>query len=226
LSSSRHYAAGLLTLLAWAVASPAGAGMFATEATLADFTFADGRVVYTTPSLGNALLELTAENAVQLRAPDTDSNTGAFDPRSGFIAQLNLGSRLIGAAPAAGKFMLFGSIPPAADAEISDLTSGTFDAMQVDSNDGSLDFLLDDKAVTGGLARKYQSIGIYARVGGIDDVDWIRQYDSSASIMNLATDGTGVGGVGEMSAPATPVPATALLILSGLFALRYCRPRS
>ena len=224
MSSSRHYAAVVLSLLAGA--SPAGAGMFATEATLADFTFADGRVVYAIPSLDDASLELTSENAVQIRMPDTGANSGAFDPEAGFTAQLNLGAKLIGAAPSAGKFMIFGSIPSAMDADTSELTSGTFDAMQVDSNDESLGFLLDDKAVIGRLARKYQSIGIYARVGGIDDVEWIRQYDSSASIMNLATDGSDAGGVGEMSAPATPVPATALLILLGLCGLRYCRPRS
>lgn len=222
MSSSRHYAAGVLSLLA-AAASPAGAGMFATEATLADFAFDHGRVVYAIPSLDDARLELTSENAVRIRMPDAGANSGAFDPEAGFTAQLNLGARLIGAAPSAGKFMIFGSIPSAADVATSDLTDGTFDAMQVDSNDESLGFLLDDKAVTGRLARKYQSIGIYARIGGIDDVDWIRQYDSSASIMNLATDGMEADADGELSAPATPVPATALLILSGLFVLRYGR---
>jgi len=161
----------VLGLLSAAVSSPAEAGMFATEASLADFTFAGGRVVYTTPSLDDASLELTSENAVQIRMPDAGANTGVFDSESGFTAQLNLGAKLIGAASSAGKFMIFGSIPSAADAETSDLTNGTFNAMQVDSNDESLDFLLDDKAVTGSLARKYQSIGIYARVGGIDDVD-------------------------------------------------------
>jgi len=224
LSSSRHYAAGVLSLLAASAASPAGAGMFATEATLADFTFADGRVVYAIPSLDDASLELTSENAVQIRMPDAGANSGAFDPQAGFTAQLNLGAKLVGAAPSAGKFMIFGSIPSTTDADTSDLTSGTFDAMQVDSNDESLGFVLDDRAVTGRLARKYQSIGIYARVGGIDDVEWIRQYDSSASIMNLATDGMETDADSELSAPATPVPATALLILSGLFGLRYrCR---
>lgn len=220
MSSPRHYAAGVLSLLATAAASPASAGMFATEATLADFTFADGRVVYTVPSLDSASLELTAENAVRLRRPDADAGAGAFDPESGFTAQLNLGASVLGTAPSTSQFMLFGSIPRAADSDIGDLTNGTFDAMQVNSKDESLGFLLDDRTVTGRLARKYQSIGIYARIGGIDDIEWIRQYDSSASIMNLAADGAA-----DDAPPAPPmsVPATALLILSGLFGLRYCR---
>jgi hypothetical protein len=46
LPPSRHYAAGVLSFVAAAVASPAEAGMFATEATLVDFTFANKRVVY------------------------------------------------------------------------------------------------------------------------------------------------------------------------------------
>jgi MYXO-CTERM domain-containing protein len=67
------------------------------------------------------------------------------------------------------------------------------------------------------------STRFFARVSGIDDVDWIRQYDSSASIMNLATDSMDADADSDLSAPATPVPATALLILSGLLVLRYRR---
>jgi hypothetical protein len=225
LSSFRYVAAALLGLVAATLAQQAGALMFATEDAIADFTFEDEDVVYTTPSLGEARLVLTDGNAVRLTLRDADGTETAFDPESGFSASLNLGVELSDSGVSKGDFMIFGSIPRPDDSGVVELMSGTLDAMQVDSDDESLAFLFAGKAITGSLAVQFQSVGIYAHVAGIDAVDWVGQY-GQGSIMNLALNDIDAATSPALDAsPAAPVPATAGLLLAGLLGLRLTRRR-
>jgi hypothetical protein len=123
--------------------------------------------------------------------------------------------------------MIFGSLPPVDDLDQATLMAGTLDAMQVDEHAGSLDFLFSGTGTTGTLAQQYQSIGIYAHVAGLDDIEWVRGYmDQPGSIIGTLGDPS----MPEQGTPsptaAIPAPATALLILAGLFGLGYGQRRN
>jgi hypothetical protein len=231
-SSLRRSAAGLLVLLAVAGSGPVAAGMFATEGAIANFTFIGGKVDYSTPSIGEMALVLSSENTVELSVRDAGGNTGVFDPQSGFTAKLNLNAKLNPDRSrfAGGDFMIFGSIPTAEESGQATLMEGTLDAMQEDDDDaGSLDFLFSGTrtGTTGTLAQQYQSIGIYAHVAGLEDIEWVRGYmDQPGSIIGTLGDPS----MPEQGTPsptaAIPAPATALLILAGLFGLGYGQRRN
>jgi hypothetical protein len=227
LSWLRRSAAGLLALLAVSGAAPVAAGMFATEGAITNFTFSGGDVQYSIPSVGEVAVQLSPDNAVELRARDADGNRGAFDPESGFTAKLNLGAKLNDAAPTGDGLMIFGSIPSAQDSDAADLMSGTLDAMQEDGDEGSLSFLIPDQPTTGTLAQQYQSIGIYAHPAGADMIAWASGYEANAgsSSANLAGQSDQEQD-GRSATAAIPAPATAVLMLVGLFGLGFWQRRA
>jgi len=224
--SLRQSAASLLFLLAVAGAGPVAAGMFATEAAVSNFTFVDGNVEYSTPPIGEVAVALSPDNAVVLKVRNADGSRSVFDPESGFTAKLNLGAKMTSGTAGVGSLLIFGSIPSAQDSDSDELMSGTLDAMQGDEDAGSLAFLVPDQPTTGTLAQQYQSIGIYAHPAGSDPVDWARQSTARLGSI-LDTPGANLGLTQEPSPTAAiPTPATALLILAGVFGLAYRQRRA
>lgn len=227
-SSLRRAAAGLLVLLTVAGASPVAAKMFATAGAIPDFVFVGGDVYYDTPSVGEMALVISSENAVELTVSGANDSTGVFHPWSGFTAKLNLNAKLDGDTSgfAGGSFMIFGSLPSAEDSNQAALMEGTLDAMQVDGEAGSLDFLFSGTRMgaNGALAQQYRNVGIYAHVAGLDDIEWVGGY-GARSIVNLSDPPTPAQG-GSSPQAAIPVPGTALLILAGLFGLAYRQRRN
>lgn len=187
-SSLRRSAAALLALLTVAGAGPVAAKMFVTAGAIPNFVFVGGDVYYDTPSVGEMEMVVSSENAVKLMVRGADGGTGVFDAMSGFSAKLNLRANLDQDAPGflGGDFTIFGSLPSAQDSDPPTLMAGTLDAMQVDGDSGSLDFLFSGKRTDGTSAQEYLSVGIYAQVAGLDDVDWMRAYvERSGSSANL-----------------------------------------
>ena len=221
-------AVALLALLALAGAGPVSAGIFATEGVIADFTFTGGTVDYSLPALGEVTLTLTSENGVELKVDDDQNSSTVFDPTSGFTGKLNLNAKKNASGPTGGAFMIYGSLPSAQYSDAITLIKETLDAMQEDSSDGSLGLLFSGKATTGALARQYLSLGIYERVAGLDEAVWSKAYtDTAGSVMNLqGSDQSSQAGGDPRLVPAVPAPTTALLILTGLFALGYRRCRA
>jgi len=217
--SLRRSAAGFLFLLAAAGAGPVAAGMFATEVAVDNFTFVDGKVEYSTPSIGEVAVALSPDNAVVLKVRNADGNRGVFDPESGFTAKLNLGAKMTSGTAGVGSLLIFGSIPSAQDSDAKELMNGTLDAMQEGRDAGSLGFLIPDQPTTGALAQQYQRIGIFAHPAGSDPVDWVRL--STAQPGSILDTSGEIRGLEQNPSPtaAIPAPATAFLILVGLFGL-------
>lgn len=217
----RRSAAAIFALFALVCAGGASAKIFTTSASVQDFRFDDqDLVLYTNPSLDQVTLELTADNQVVL----TSIDGAEYSTEAGgeVLGTLNLGGSSNGAGYS-GSYMIFGSLPSGETSSFGKLMTGTLDAMQSAPDGLSLAFLFLDGPATGSLGTHYQSVGIFARVAGLDEEDWIRQYNSSASIMNLIAEPAPGQ---ELVRPAAPIPATPLLLLAGLFGLRFVRRRA
>jgi hypothetical protein len=217
-------AAGLLLLLALAGAGPVAAGMFATEGAVANFSFTGSKVVYSTPSISEVAVQLSPDNAVQLKVRQADGTRDVFDPESGFKAKLNLGAKMTGETVGSSNWLLFGSIPSAQDSKSSEIMNSTLDAMQRDGDEGALSFLVPDQPTTGTLAQQYRSLGVYAYPAGSDPVEWVSQ--SPKGFVGDPADTQTAAESRPAPTAAIPAPATALLILAGLLGLVYRQRRA
>ena len=208
--------AGPLLAIALLLAAPvATAGMLSITDAVADFTFEDGRVDYQ-PTLADSDLRIDADNAVRLAGVSSYGVERPPDGPVGFGGKLRLRADVRGGDLLEGDFNVFGSLTPASKEATATLIGGTLDAMQVTSDGDAFSFLLGSKRATGALAQQYRNIGIFATVAGIAEEDWVRDFDSGASLMNLIR--TGDPRAGPNANPANrpvPAPATPLLLVSG-----------
>lgn len=212
--SRRRYAPAIaLVLLAGGLIGPAAAGIISVPEALGNFIYEDGRIDYS-PSLADQTVVVTAENRVRLAPRDSRDHGAAAAAIAGLPAQLDLRADVAGRKLLSGHFNIFGSLTPAADIEPTELTARTLRAMEANDDTAMFDFLLADKKVSGGLARRYWNIGLFVPVAGISDEDLAELFGRPGSLMNLqlrAEDG-------GPSAPVNtnPAPATVWLLLAAL----------
>lgn len=213
-----------LLAVALLLATPAASGgMLSITDALADFTFDNGRVDYQ-PTLAESDLRIDADNAVRLAGASRHGVEPAPDGPVGFGGKLRLRADVGGGDLLEGDFNIFGSLTPASKEATATLIGGTLDAMQVSTDGDTFGFLLGDKGATGALAQQYRNIGIFTTVAGIAEEEWVRDFDSSASLMNLIRTGDPNAGVNaDPTNRPVPVPATPLLLVSGTLMLLVLR---
>lgn len=212
-SRRRHALATALLLLAGGLIGPAAAGIISVPGALGNFIYDDGRLDYS-PSLADQTVVVTAQNRVRLIQRDRGDDGAVPAVIAGLPVQLDLRADVAGRKLLSGHFNIFGSLTPAAEIEPTELTARTLRAMESNDDTAMFDFLLTDKKVSGGLARRYWNIGLFVPVAGISDQDWAELFGRPGSLMNLqrrAEDG-------GPSAPVNtnPAPGTVLLLLAAL----------
>jgi hypothetical protein len=220
----RRGAAAVLTCAALLGAGTASAKIFTTSASVQDFRFDQDRVLYTTPSLDQVSWELTESNQIVMTSIDEAELRTGLGNDGEVVGTLNLGGGM-GPDGYQGQYeyTMFGSLPPAEQTSIVELVSGALDAMQSAPNEQSLAFLFSGGPATGSAGTLYQSVGIFAVVYGISDMDWLAQYVRGGGQSPLAFTTASVDGPDNL--PAAPLPATPLLLLAGLLGLRLAQRR-
>jgi hypothetical protein len=209
--------AALLAVLA----GSAHAGMMETGPRMADFSFVDGVPVY---NLGPDI-------------PDP-SPLHIPEPKAGFIQPMiirpdtDLGSpRLLvdeeGRALLDNDVTVLAAMPSVETQGLAERLRSTIEAMPPSTLGDHFSFLLTDQPLPGEVALRYRNIGVFTRVAGLDDAVWARDFDSSASLLDLSADAEQALRTllpDEMADASAP--ATALLVLIGLVPLLLRRRRS
>lgn len=202
-------------------AGGAAAEIFTTSASVQDFRFDElDHVLYTNPSLDQVSMELSADNRVVITSidgADVSTDPGGND----VVGKLQLTGTRVGDGYRGEYYLHFGTMIDTETASTSYLMNGALDAMESGTDDDGLKFLFSGPT-TGAKGTEYQRFGLFAEVAGIGVEDWLNQYDASASTMNLVASADTDP---DFSSPAAPIPATPLLLLTGLFGLRFARGR-
>jgi hypothetical protein len=190
----------------------ASAMMFDTAAAHEDFDVdpVNGEVRYSDPAPGGKVPMVTAQNEVVLVSEPPGNGTGGALQARDLSAQLDLK----GAGGNSADYAGFGALPAAAGTPTGELVLDSLAAME-EGGAQRLAFLSEDRSLPGNVAIKYMKYGVYAAAAGVEHLE------VDGSLMNLLGD-DGAGGRPE-TAPAAPIPATALLLLSGLFSWRMLR---
>ncbi len=188
------------------------------SASVYDFSFQQGRVVYTTPSLDKASMEVTAENRIMLVEGERRGHrVNARNRRVDILRQLQLG---LGPANPSGEtegsFLLFGTLTDGEMASTTELVAQSQDAVQASE---SMGYLMTGLGVTDGEALALQGVGVCECVAGMDCDQWIEQCTKMGSAP------AGIRPTVLNTANAIPTPATALLVFAGLLGLRYLSGR-
>lgn len=209
--TKRHVLLGGLAALLLQVQA-VSAGLFTTEQALGNFTFTGDRLDYHPSPQG---LSLHAPDSASLDGgdPDPDLSGGAFhiEDRTDSFGKLTDLS-----------VTLFGSLPPADSYSELDLLKTSLESLRGDhEGTGSLAFLAEGDAVTGSLANRYRSAGVFVLVDGVDQINWVNGFEDAVTTAQLLGLEDGVGIKGEVQ---IPLPGTLVLLLGGLPLLwRYRR---
>lgn len=209
----------LATILVVGPFAPATAGVVGVGTSIADFTFVDGVPAYDTERIIVAPPEPDRPDLRSIFAsvgPDLVSDTER--------ARLRLdkdGRELLG-----NDDTVLAVMQPIQEQSTSQRLRTTLDAMPPSTLGSRLSFLMMEQPVSGEVALRYRNIGIFTRVAGLDDAEWARDFDSSASLLNLSSDAAeALRAALPERLPAVPIPAPLLLIPLGLLWLLRLRRR-
>lgn len=193
------------------------AGLLLTIEALTNFQFDGAQVVYD-PGLGNLKIKSQGDFRISTKLGGTNSNSGEDT--------LYLGSNPIDSSGNDGWMVsVLSELNSASEASTSTLLKGSLDSMRVDGRvGGAFDFLVKEGTVSGDLASQFGGAGVYARVAGLDDTQWMAiskslnqlREDRRNARLILAQSGSG---------PAIPVPGTILLLVFGAVPLLTSRRR-
>lgn len=194
----------------------ASAGVLETVDALEPMSFTGGEVEYD-PDISASSFKLSSDNRIRF-AIDGEMTTAegvrAQGARGYLVAETGEKGELVD-----GSFEIFGVIPSAVRQSSVTLLRGSLDAMRdVNGADGVYDFMISEQSVAGEMAQLYRGSGIFLRVAGINEVDWINGFQSSSALAALlrengeAANATSLIGVAPAS--ANPSPGTIALFLA------------
>ena len=197
------------------VAGIARAGFLSTRSALPNFQFVTDTIAY---DLGPEALEPSGDDSDSLVSTSDPGGSGRDDRKDPLGGSLCLEQRPGGVGEMKRiDVALFGTLPPAASRSDTERLEDSLSALDTDTRDDPLAFLVDDRPTAGAIVGRMQSAGIYVEAAGVDLAVWIEGYKDGAPAQQLlALEDAVRAGMESSEALPMPVPGTPVLALVGL----------